>query len=95
MIIKDLNGVRYRLSKNKLASLYASAHPAFYIYLSDVKRAELYPGSGQVLSAQLWLGNSGPGHYVRVRVEGNHIGCRDFSRDNMRLIKKAIKAAKQ
>lgn len=95
MIIKDTEGVRYRLSKNKLAGLYSPGFPAFYIFLSDVKKTALYSYAQDMLTVQLWLGGQGPGQYVRVLIEGNSIGCRKFSRETMRLIKQAIKAAKQ
>lgn len=96
MIIKDIEGVRYRLSKKKLSGLYSAGHPAFYIFLADVSKTPKYPGDNNPNpSVQLWLGNSGPGYYVRVTVDSNSIGCRTFDRKTFAIIKKAIKAAKQ
>lgn len=95
MIIKDKEGVRYRLSKSKLAGIYAPGAPAFYIFLADVRKANVYGYAQDMLSAQLWLGGHGPGHYIRVIVAGNNIGCRKFNRETMQVIKRAIKAAKK
>lgn len=102
MIITDLKGTRYRLTKSKLITVRSSTSEwderGFYIFLSDVVFGEVHEYGfppGKHWSVQLWHGVSGPNYYVRVLVKGNSIGCRDFSTKTMRIIRKAIKEAKR
>jgi hypothetical protein len=101
MIIKDLKGTKYRLTKTRLITVRNSISEwderVFYIFLSDVMVNQTEEGEYQAgeTYVQLWLGDSGPSKYIRVLVKGNSIGCREFDTKTMRLIRKAIKEAKR
>lgn len=84
MIVKDVRGDRYSLRKTTMKSLDSVQ---FIVKFADIRE---YNGR----SAQLFIGHEGPGHYIRVRIGKNNIGCRKFDNETMRLIRKAIKGDK-
>lgn len=102
MIIKDVNGEKYRLTKDRLAHFGSGSSIEFFILLTDLQAKPQLLGNddllahGEVDHVAVWVqlrtvneDDSEDSGWVKVPVENNRIGCRTFSPATFAKILKA------
>lgn len=86
MIIYDSKRLKYALLRTKLA-VYPTQPFGGWSTPWHIKLKDLKDSKGR--SAQLWIGRTGPGTYIRVLVTDHSVGCKKFSKEDMAKIFKA------
>lgn len=89
MIIQDLHGNNYSLTKSHLTELDRGMF-SFRVRFNDIRKsggesAQLFSLASGYHRKKHWIGAS---YYIRVPISGTRIGCKLFTRKTFNKIKK-------